>query len=183
MSPMNLRSKFALYIGNAYPHKNLDKLLDAFAILRHIHPNLKLTLAGREDVFYKRLLAHAPDGIEFVPNPSDEKIQSLIEKATIFVFPSRIEGFGLPPLEAMSMGVPVSASDIPALREVLGDAAAFFNPNEASHLASVLSDLLVLSERRTSLIQKGFEQIKRYSWNKMAVDIQTIYETCGKKSS
>jgi glycosyltransferase involved in cell wall biosynthesis len=166
-----------LYFGNAYPHKNLDKLLKAFLILRSKHLDCRLVLAGRDDLFYKKLLEKKPVDVEFVPNPSDEKIQSLLKQTTIFVFPSRIEGFGLPPLEAMSAGVPVAVSDIPSLREILGDAAAYFNPSSAQSLASVLSDLLVSSGKQTFLIQKGFAQIQKYSWQTMTHEIISLYKS------
>ncbi len=175
---------YLLYVGNAFPHKNLECLLEAFTLLRQTHPDVKLILAGHESVFYNRLLETSKNStsVAFYKNPTDKKLENLYRNATIFVYPSRREGFGLPPLEAMSFGVPVIASDIPSLREILGDAAVFFPPNDASHLTSVLSDLLVQPKKRTELIQKGFAQIKHYSWQKMANSIQTIYETCEKKT-
>ncbi|OGL63333.1 hypothetical protein A3C09_03640 [Candidatus Uhrbacteria bacterium RIFCSPHIGHO2_02_FULL_47_44] len=181
--PQRERGLYLLYVGNAFPHKNLERLLEAFAILRQTHPEVKLVMAGKESVFYKKLLEHSMSNVEFVNGPTDVELAELYRNALVYVYPSRVEGFGLPPLEAMSMGIPVAASDIPALREVLGDAAVFFPPNDARHLASVLSDLLVSPEKREQLIQKGYAQTKKYSWQKMALAIQTIYESCGKKGS
>lgn len=174
---------YLLYVGNAFPHKNLERLLEAFAMLRHTHSEIKLVLAGRENIFYKRLLEHKPTNVEFVNGPTDKELAELYKNALLYVYPSRIEGFGLPPLEAMSAGVPVAASDIPSLKEILGDSAAFFDPKDSENMATVISDLIDSSEKRASHIEKGTQHIKRYSWSKMAVAIQTIYETCGKKSS
>jgi glycosyltransferase involved in cell wall biosynthesis len=101
----------------------------------------------------------------------------------LYVYPSRVEGFGLPPLEAMSARVPVAASNIPSLKEILGDAAAYFNPNDSQNMAAVLGDIIDSSKKRAELVEKGTEHIKRYSWKKMALTIQTLYETCGKKGS
>jgi glycosyltransferase involved in cell wall biosynthesis len=81
------------------------------------------------------------------------------------------------------MCAPVAASDIPSLKEILGDSAVFFDPKDAENMATIISDLIDSSEKRANLIEKGTQHIKRYSWQKMAVAIQTIYETCGKKSS
>ncbi len=185
-----------LYVGNAYPHKNLERLLEAFAIIRKTHPNAQLILAGGESIFYKRLLQSRAgsgvtgsrdpayyEGITFVPNPTDEQLAGLYREATLFVFPSRVEGFGLPPLEAMSVGVAVAASDIPSLKEILGNAAAFFDPNDSQRIASVVSDLLVSSEKRAVLIERGTQHIKQFSWKTMAIKIIALYETCGKKSA
>ena len=174
---------YLLYVGNAFPHKNLERLLEAFTIIQQTHPEIKLVLAGRENIFYKRLLEHKPTNVEFVNGPTDAELAELYKNALLYVYPSRIEGFGLPPLEAMSVGVPVAASNIPSLKEILGDSAAFFDPKDSANMASVISDLIDSKEKRASLIEKGTQHIKRYSWSKMAVAIQTIYETCGKKSS
>jgi glycosyltransferase involved in cell wall biosynthesis len=174
---------YLLYVGNAFPHKNLERLLEAFTRIQRTHPEIKLVLAGRENFFYKRLLEHKPTNVEFVNGPTDSELATLYRNALLYVYPSRIEGFGLPPLEAMSMCAPVAASDIPSLKEILGDSAVFFDPKDAENMATIISDLIDSSEKRANLIEKGTQHIKRYSWQKMAVAIQTIYETCGKKSS
>lgn len=178
---------YLLYVGNAFPHKNLERLLEAFSMLRRTHSEITLVLAGRESIFYQRLLAGSGDPthnkIHFIDSPTDEELAELYKNALLYVYPSRIEGFGLPPLEAMSVGVPVAASNIPSLKEILGDSAAFFDPKDSENMATVISDLIDSKEKRASLIEKGTQHIKRYSWQKMAVAIQTIYETCGKKSS
>ena len=171
-----------LYIGNAYPHKNLERLLEAFAIIRQTHPNTELILAGTESTFYKRLLAKSRDHVTFVPNPTDKKLTELLKQTTLFVFPSRIEGFGLPPLEAMHAGVPVAASDIPSLREILDDSAVFFPPNNPTEIARVITDILDHPTRRKELIAHGLEHIKRFSWKTMALNIASLYETCGKET-
>lgn len=172
-----------LYIGNAYPHKNLERLLEAFAILRETHPNAKLILAGTDSIFYKRLLANIPYRVTFVPNPTDDKLAELYRHATLFVFPSRVEGFGLPPLEAMSMGVPVVASDIPSLREILGDNADYFPPNDTIEMARVFTRLLDDPTRREQLITRGTKHIKQFSWKTMTTKIKALYETCGTRTA
>ena len=129
-----------LYIGNAYPHKNLSTLLTAFSQFRESHPDVKLILAGRGDVFFKHLQEEAANlnlsnSVEFVLNPSDQHLADLYRQASLYIFPSRCEGFGLPPLEAMSFNVPVVASNSSSLPEILGDAAVYFDPRDPHRIA------------------------------------------------
>lgn len=175
-------SPYFLYIGNAYPHKNLESLLHAFSFFHKLHPDVRLVLAGRNDIFYERLkreLAEIdvpPDHVEFLLNPTDEELAHLYRGATLYLFPSRSEGFGLPPLEAMSFGVPVAAARRTSLPEILGDAALWFNPDDIESMVEAMETALTDKNLRAQLIQKGFEQIKRYSWISMAREIMEIYE-------
>ncbi len=186
-NPLTLSAfPYVLYVGNAYPHKNLERLLEAFAIVRSIHPEVKLVLAGRDSIFYERLKAGSGDpthsSITFVANPTDQQLAELYRGAKLYVYPSRIEGFGLPPLEAMSAGIPVAASDIPCLKEILSDAAVYFDPLYTQSMANAIVDVLDSTDLQKDLIEKGHAQLNKYSWQKMASDIQSIYETCGKKT-
>jgi glycosyltransferase involved in cell wall biosynthesis len=116
---------YLLYVGSAYPHKNLEHLLIAWSVIEKRHPSLSLTIAGEHDVFMKRVKERAASlalpRISFPGAVTDERLRSLYAGATAFVYPSRSEGFGLPPLEALAHGIPVAVSDIPSLREVLGN--------------------------------------------------------------
>lgn len=167
---------YLLYLGNAYPHKNLETLLSAFELLHASHPQLHLVLAGRDDIFLRRF--KETDRVHVIRNPDDAMVAALYAGAHAYVFPSLIEGFGLPPLEAMSQNVPVACSDIPSLREVLGDAAAYFNPKDATDMACVIGTILDDRALRTKLIQQGMERIKRYSWKAMAEQTVRIYTSC-----
>ena len=177
-----------LYIGNAYPHKNLDALLCAFSLFLKTHPDAKLVLAGRDDVFYQRLQKDAAqlnltDHIQFIPNPTDQDLAKLYRSATLFVFPSKCEGFGLPPLEAMSFNVPVVASNTSSLPEILGDAAVFFNPKDPQDIARAMEHVFDNPALQEELRKKGLECIKRYSWKNMAEQVLSIYESCDKKEA
>lgn len=178
--PLQPLQLFLLYVGNAYPHKNLDTLLAAFDLFVQKHPKYKLVLAGRDDMFYRRLqglrgLQGLQGRVRFVMNPPDEELADLYRGATGYVFPSRSEGFGLPPLEAMSAGIPVTASDIGALTEVLGDAALYFSPNDPREMAAAMSRLVSDENLRRLLIAKGHEQTERYSWKTMVEQTLAIY--------
>lgn len=175
-------SPFLLAVGNAYPHKNLEILLSAFADLAPTHPELTLVFAGREDVFSRRLeqaaaLTGFGERVRFVRNPSDRDLASLYTHAALYVFPSRVEGFGLPPLEAMSQGAPVIAANSSCLPEILGTAARYFPPNDKEALKEQILTLLQNPELRQAQIHAGYTQAARYSWQTMAKETEALYET------
>lgn len=175
-------SPYFLYVGNAYPHKNLESLLHAFSFFHRLHPDVMLVLAGRKDIFYERLekeleeIDIPKDRVRFIMSPSDEALHDLYRNATLYLFPSRIEGFGLPPLEAMQEGVPVAAARAGSLPEVLGDAALYFHPDDIEEMVRVMEQALTNTSLRSELARKGKEQIKRYSWETMAKEILAIYK-------
>lgn len=166
---MNLPKNYALYIGNAYPHKNLEFLIKAWEEI-----DMPLVLAGGRSVFYDRLEKRIKNPKIFLIGHVDD-LQVLYKNAKVFVFPTLMEGFGLPPLEAMKAGLPVVASDIPVLREVLGDAAVYFNPHDSEDLKNKLA---FATTYRSTLIKKGYSQVKKYSWERMARETLKVYEDC-----
>ena len=169
-----LAEPYLLYVGTAYPHKNLERLLEAFAILKKSWPKpLSLVLVGRDNYFYQRLkyLArkqYSDLPIIFLNEVSDAELADLYHNASAFVFPSLSEGFGLPPLEAMSHGVPVLASNASCLLEILGDAALYFDPYKPEELANQASRILIDENLREKLIKNGLSQVQTYSWQKCA---------------
>lgn len=179
----HLSNQYLLYVGNAYPHKNLDVLLKAFSLLQRTHPDLHLVLAGREDVFSKRLLSVASQlalpkhAFTFFPNPTDADLRELYAHAAIYVFPSLLEGFGLPPLEAMSQGVPVAAARASCLPEILGDAAVYFSPTDPQDIMQTIVSLLQNASLRRELIDRGCARASQYSWRAMAQTIKEGYAT------
>ncbi len=169
LSHMNLPKNYALYIGNAYPHKNLEFLIDAWEKI-----DMPLVLVCGRSVFYDRLtkLIKNPN-ITLIGHVDD--LQDVYKQAKVFVFPTLMEGFGLPPLEAMKAGVPVICSDIPVLHEILGDAALYFNPKDPNDLKNKLNEAF---DKKSELIKKGHEQVKKYSWERMAEETLKVYESC-----
>ena len=139
---------------------------------------MNLALVGEEDYFYKRLKSLAEEigslviFTGFVP---DEELKILYQNALAYIFPSMYEGFGLPPLEAMARGVPVVSSSATSLPEILGEAALYFNPLDVNDMAEKIKKALLDEGLRNNLIEKGFEQIKKYSWQKMAEETLKIY--------
>lgn len=175
---------YLLYVGNAYPHKNLNTLIEAFVEINKHNPEIHLVLAGKKDVFYERLNEFIKlqksvlDKIKIIPNPSDTDISNLYKKAKMYVFPSRIEGFGLPALEAMQFNVPVASSDTGALREILQDAAIFFSPTNKKDIAKTINELLNNTNLQNSLIKKGNNRTQMFSWSKTAEQTKRIYKAC-----
>ena len=165
---------YVLYVGNAYPHKNLEIFL---SVAKHF-PDYEFVLVGKEDFFYKRLMeqirTQSIENIVLVGYVSDQELGGLYRYASAYVFPSLYEGFGLPPLEAMQYGTPVLASNRGSLPEILGEAALYFDPEKEDELCAQLDRLIRDDQLRQSLRQKGFAQVARYSWVRMAE--QTLQE-------
>ena len=155
-----MKDKYFLYVGNAYPHKNLETLIRAAA-----RAGVRLIFVGKSDFFYKRL------GIQ-PKTVSDTKLWNLYRGAQAFVFPSVMEGFGLPALEALSNNCPVIVSDIPVFHEILGDSATYFDPHSVDDLVSVLKR----AAQKRLPVAAGI--VKKYSWEKMAKETLKIYEHC-----
>ncbi len=173
---------YLLYVGNVYPHKNLERLVLVFREIQKKHPHLHLTLVGKEDYFYKRLKKYASENFaknvifaDFVP---DEHLGIVYRDALLYVFPSLYEGFGLPPLEAMTRNIPVASSNASCLPEILGDAAVYFDPEGMAEMAEIIEKAATDNSLREKLIRAGQEQIKKYSWEKMAKETLEIYENC-----
>lgn len=171
---------FILCVGRAFPHKNLQLVIDAMPQLLAHDPNLKVVLAGKKEQYYERLEKYASklDYKDHVIIPgfvSDEELKWLYEHCSAYVFPSFSEGFGLPGLEAMVHGAPVVSSNATCLPEIYGDAALYFNPNNVDDAAQKIERVLRDEEFKQELIKKGFAQVKKYSWEKMATETLAVY--------
>ena len=171
---------YILYVGNAYPHKNLERLIFAFKkLIQKYKLNLQLVLTGEIDYFYKKLqdkVSNYKLPIIFTGFVSDNDLCLLYKNALIYVFPSLCEGFGLPPLEAMSFGVPVVCSNKGALSEILKDSAVYFDPVNINDMVEKIRFVLENNKLKEELRKKGFNCIKNYSWKKMAKQTLEVYK-------
>lgn len=177
-----IEGEYLLYVGNFYPYKNLGKLIDAMIDVITINPHIKLVLAGKKDYFAEQLAEQvAVNGLEnhvvFTGYVDDEDLAKLYRHAKLYVFPSISEGFGLPPLEAMSYGVPVVAADASCLPEVLGDAVVFFDPLSTDDIASTVTSLLANDKERKRLGDAGKKHVGNFSWKKMSQETLDIYNS------
>ncbi|MDO8302048.1 MAG: glycosyltransferase family 1 protein, partial [Sedimentisphaerales bacterium] len=179
--PAIAQQPYFLYVGSAYPHKNLESLLHAFSFFVQEHPEVTLVLVGRDDSFYKKLhqevieIGIPEERVVFPGFVPDAALASLYEHAALYLYPSRIEGFGLPPLEAMQFGTPVAAARSSSLPEVLGDAAVYFDPDNIEEMVEVMEKSLTAKIDKA----KGQAQVKKYSWKKMAQETLELYEQFG----
>lgn len=176
-----ITNDYFLYVGNAYPHKNLPRLLQAFDILISQGLNISLILVGKEDYFYKKLKErtikmNVHKFISFYGEATDIELKSLYKNAKALIVPSLMEGFGLPALEAMTNKCLVLSSDTPALREVCQDSAIYFDPYDENDMAEKMKTAYEKSFDR-EIIEKGFERSKEFSWLKMAKETLKIYES------
>lgn len=171
---------YILYVGNAYPHKNLEKLAESFRDVLKKIPNLSLVLVGKKDYFYQQLSENIKkkkiNNIIFAGFVPDEDLELIYKNAELYIFPSLYEGFGVPPLEAMTKEVPVLSSNHECMREILEDGALYFDANSKEEITKSIVDLLDDNDKKSELVKKGLEIIKKFSWRKMAAETLLIYE-------
>lgn len=171
---------YIIYVGNAYPHKNLERLALAFKRITEKEKDLKLVLVGNEDYFYRRLKEFVGEkeikNIIFTGYIPDHDLDTVYANAESFVWPSLYEGFGLPPLEAMNKGVPVISSDHPCMKEILGESVYYFNGRKKKEIFRAIIKVLSEESLRKKMIAGGREQVKKYSWKRMAKQTLEIYK-------
>lgn len=171
-----LPERFALFVGTAKPHKNLEGLIRAWSELGD--EACLLVAAGRRDPRFpgpERTARSMGVDVLFLGEVPDEDLAVLYGAAELVLVPSFREGFGLPVLEAMACGTPVACSDVSSLNEVAGDAAAFFDPRSTTSMASTLSRLLREPDLRRDLVEKGFVRATKFSWQTTAERTFEVY--------
>jgi glycosyltransferase involved in cell wall biosynthesis len=189
LEEMGIGGKYILYVGSAYPHKNLKTLIISFKdIVEKGNFNGQLVIAGKVDKFSERLagFAHAlklGNKVIFAAKYSennyvtDKDLAYLYQGALAYVFPSLEEGFSITPLEAQAFDVPVLLSDIPTHREVFGDSALYFDPGSNIDLSKKMKLIIKDFELRRKLIDGGIKNVKKYSWANMAKETLKVYNS------
>jgi glycosyltransferase involved in cell wall biosynthesis len=177
-----LQGEFALYVGNVKPHKNVERLLDAFHLVRQSGlEDLKLVVIG-DDISKYAALRRAVHRynlhkyVRFLGFLPDETLAVVYRLAAVFVFPSLYEGFGLPPLEAMACGTPVVTSNVSSLPEVMGDAALLVDPYSAEAIADAMQRVLTDTTLRSDLSARGLARAGEFSWERSARRVREIYD-------
>lgn len=172
--------RFIMYLGNQSDYKNIKRLGDAHQELLKKYPDLGLVLVGGKN---KAALANESyftkagyKNISFTGFVDDDKVAWLYQNTEAYVFPSLLEGFGLPALEAMSCGAPIASSSASCLPEVYGDAAHYFDPLSVPDMGRAIDEVMSDSKLRAKLIKNGYSRVKNYSWLKMAKETHAIYE-------
>lgn len=172
---------YVLYVGVAYPHKNLEKLVEAWALVsQKTDQAYQLILVGKNNYFYEQLKIKVKENqylniifTDFIP---DVFLPELYTRARLFVYPSLYEGFGLPPLEAWVCGLPVAASNQSCLPEVLGTGAFYFDPNSAANMAEIMVQALENDQARAEVIKQAIQEIKRFSWENLTTQTLRVYK-------
>ena len=171
-----IKKPYILYVGNLYPHKNIEQAVKAIKIT-----NTHLVIVCARNVFLERLekfikKEKLEEWVTTVGFVSDQKLKTFYANAKGFIFPTLSEGFGLPGLEAMANNCPVICSKIPVLKEVYKDAALYFDPKDTKDIAEKIQKVLTNQKLRNTLIKKGRQQVAKYSWRKMAKETLNVYE-------
>jgi len=178
--------EYLLYVGQQSDYKNIRRLGDAHQKLLETHPDLGLILVGKMTPGHKKNQTYFTQkgykNILFTDFIPDEQRDWLFANCKAYVFPSLMEGFGLPGLEAMGYGAPVVSSSATCLPEVYSDAAYYFDPKDIEDMARAIDDVLTNETLRQNLIIKGYEQIKKYSWKRMAEQTHVVYLNALRKS-
>ncbi len=175
-------SNYILYVGTLNPHKNIERLVQAFGRLKAVGKiEHKLVIAGKSGLHHERIIKMASQlalekEIIFTGYVPRSDLPVLMSGADLFVFPSLYEGFGIPPLEAMACGVPVVVSDSYSLPEVVGDAAVMVDPYNVESIANGIYEVLSNAEFNSQLRKKGLERAKLFSWEKTARETLQLLE-------
>ncbi len=175
-----IKKPYVMYVGTAYPHKNIEGLLNAWLKFQELHGDeYQLVLVGKENYFYQRLLVqqatHEIKNFVYTGFVEDDELSAIYLQSSLYVFPSFYEGFGLPPLEAQDHGVPVVSSNASCLPEVLGDSVLYFDPNSPDQMADMIHKALDDEGVRSELKQNAKENLKRFSWEKLARETLDLY--------
>lgn len=182
----DIKKPFLLYTGVWRSHKNIPTLVKAFHLLRKTFniDDLRLVITGKDDPFYPEVRQtatslHEDKHVLFPGLVSEQELLDLYTAATIYVFPSLYEGFGLPPLEAMACKTPVAASEVSSIPEVCGKGnAVYFDPKDSQDMAHKIYALLKNNSLQHDLVHKGLQRVKQFTWSSMAQSTLTVYSTC-----
>jgi glycosyltransferase involved in cell wall biosynthesis len=184
---------YILYAGRIRPHKNIPRLIEAFAVVRgelEQHPRyheIRLLIIGDEiskNPEVRRAVAQTrtEQVVRFLGFVPFETLREFYANASLFAFPSLYEGFGLPPLEAMATGIPVVTSSVSSLPEVVGDAAMIVNPENVFDIARGIREVLVQEPLRRKLIASGYDQVRQFSWRRTAQQTLDVYREVARRN-
>ena len=184
---------FILYAGRISPHKNLVRIIEAFSALKtelareDQLPDLKLIIIGDEvsrhpDLRRTVIRSGVQNDVRFLGFVPIDVLRLFYDAAKLFVFPSLYEGFGLPPLEAMAHGTPVVTSNASSLPEVVGNAAVMVNPENVFDIMRAMQRVLTDQAVREKLKARGYEQVRKFSWESSARRLVDVYGAVSKSA-
>ena len=172
--------KYILHVGQQSDYKNVRRLITAHQSLLYKNPGLGLVFVGSKSLLIKNneawVESNGYKNVLFTGFVDDNQLSWLYKNCEAYVFPSLMEGFGLPGLEAMTQGAPVISSNTTCLPEVYGDAAYYFNPKDTEDMTQKINEVLEDKVLRDRLIKNGKKQVKKYSWRKTAEQTIEVYK-------
>jgi glycosyltransferase involved in cell wall biosynthesis len=177
----NIKKPYILYVGVLRRYKNLVNLAKAFEKLKETDVDAELIIVGDEDPFYPEIKEQVlgikyKDDVKILGRVDDKDLNYLYNACSLFVLPSLSEGFGLTALEAANTGVPIACSDIPTLREVLGQAAEYFDPESVENMTDIMINILHNPSRGEELANLGLKRAQFFDWKKAAKETIAVYK-------
>lgn len=185
LTKFKITKNYLLFVGTLSPHKNLERLIEAFNKIRNDGYDYQLVICGKkgwmyEDIFKKVKRLNLEKEVIFTGYVSEEELEVLYNKTKLFVFPSLYEGFGFPPIESMARSVPVLTSKEGAISEVVGDCAVFCNAYDTNDISKQIINILEDKHLTNKIIKRGINRVKYFSWQKSAERIFRIYNEMNK---
>lgn len=183
-----INKPYLIYIGQIRVHKNIVRLISAFASVHARNRSLQLVLIGKADASYLKMVQseirkhHLGKAVVLGGFAGEADLPVLYSGAIASVMPSLIEGFGLPPLESMACQCPVVSSNASCLPEIAGDGALYFDPTDTVDMASKIGQVISSADLRQVLIQAGLKRIEQFSWGKMAEETLALYTAFDKQT-
>jgi glycosyltransferase involved in cell wall biosynthesis len=176
-SKFGIRKPYLFWIGVSMPWKNIPRLIDAFGQFSKKYPSYCLVLAGQLSQREEKNIKVQKNNIVYIGKVSDQEKTGLYKNCSAFVFPSLYEGFGLPILEAQSLGVPIVTSNTASLPEVAGKGALYVNPYDTESIIKGMEAIVLDNRIRKELITRGFENVKKFSWQKSAEELLKVFSS------
>ena len=177
----HVKVPYLLYVGHRDGYKNFAGLLRAYASSKWLMQNFCIICIGGNKFKEDELMLMRELGVVISrviqKNVTDDDLVEFYKNAAAFIYPSLYEGFGIPPLEAMSLNCPVICSNTSSIPEVVGNAGEYFDPSSSDSICNAIETVLENGERRKYLVQKGIERSKVFSWEKCALETSDVYQS------
>ncbi len=180
-----IKKPYLLYVGTLEPRKNIERLIDAYFLFSKETDGYQLVIAGNKGWMYDAIFEKVKNlsmenNVIFTGYITEEEKKSLYENASLFLYPSLYEGFGMPIAEAMSLGVPVICSNTSAMPEVGGEAAVLVNPFDIKAMEDAMLSVISDTEKRKQMSEKGVMQSRNFNWDTSAKELVKLYSSVGK---
>ena len=189
LAALEIRRPYLLFVGNPKPHKNLDNVIKAYARALEIHPfEADLVCVGDRSGIEFKIRQRATqlglaDRLKLLGHVEDDDLPALYQGATLFLFPTLYEGFGLPVIEAMASGVPVITSNTSALKEVAEGYAHLVNPLDVEEIAKAIAQCMADGDHRDALVKLGLRRAEDFRWTRTAEQTLDAYNSVLRRSS